>query len=332
MTSAPTSTRKPIRKPKRALTLAWLLGASAIAAQAQGSFVDPITGESPPAAFASFSAFDATPVDIDTLPDSVVDASVFRTLLPSTNVARRSVLASAISATLAATPGSSRPVVPTRTPAPGDAALRPIRLDAVAIAVAPAVVNLAGETVRFHADGLPAPNAASTDPFVRVLPRGVNPAEVAFGARWGAQDRIPAPVLSQIAWGAHADLLTGAPPARVGAVRRSLRLSAQWDDPEDFSIGVTPGVERTGGTFFEHYVAGLEASTVDKTQPARWHSFVEVSGEKLAPNNLIENATATVRAGATYSASSTTQFDVSVTRGTMAASDLQSNLGLTVHF
>jgi hypothetical protein len=83
---------------------------------------------------------------------------------------------------------------------------------------------------------------------------------------------------------------------------------------------------------FEHYVTSIQASTVDKTQAARWRSFVEVSGEKIAPNNLIENSTAQVHAGASYLTSGSTQLDFSLTRGTMATSDLTSSLGLSMHF
>ena len=106
-----------------------------------------------------------------------------------------------------------------------------------------------------------------------------------------------------------------------------------WDSPEDLSIGFTPGVTRGGGREYEHYVTSLEVSTVDKTKAARWKSFVELSGEKLAPNNVIDNTTAHVAAGATYSASSNTQLDIAVSRGTTwTSTDLTSTVGLQVHF
>ena len=176
--------------------------------------------------------------------------------------------------------------------------------------------------------GLPDPS-----PFVRVLPRQADPNAVTFGARWTAQDRIQAPLLSGLAWEAHADVVSGAPPARAGNVRRSLRITAMWDTPEDLSIGFTPGVTRGGGREFEHYVTSLEVSTVDKTKAARWKSFVELSGEKLGINNVIDNSTAHVAAGASFSASSNTQLDIAVSRGTTwTSSDLTSTVGLQVHF
>jgi len=72
---------------------------------------------------------------------------------------------------------------------------------------------------------------------------------------------------------------------------------------------------------------------VDKTKAARWKSFVELSGEKLAFNNVIDNNTAHVAAGASYTASSRTQLDIGVSRGTTwTSNDLTSTLGLSVRF
>ena len=166
-----------------------------------------------------------------------------------------------------------------------------------------------------------------------IKPVRIDPNAVTFGARWNAQDRIPFPVLSALSWDAHADLVSGAAPARAGNVRRSLRITALWDSPEDLSIGFTPGFTRGGGHEFEHYVTGLEVSTVDKTKAARWRSWVELSGEKLAFNNVIENNTAHVAAGASYATSSSTQLDFNVSRGTTwTSNDLTSNVGLSVRF
>ena len=165
------------------------------------------------------------------------------------------------------------------------------------------------------------------------MPRQADPAAVQLGARWSAQDRIEAPVLNGLAWDAHADLLSGAVPPRAGNVRRSLRITAMWDTPQDLSIGFTPGVTRGGGREFEHYVTGLEVSTVDKTRVARWKSYVELSGEKLAFNNVIDNNSAHVAAGASYAASANAQLDIGVSRGTTwTSNDLTSTLGLAVRF
>ena len=285
-----------------------------------------------PAAFAQQDAFGAD-VELDTLGSEAVDPAVYATLLPNPDVDDATLLKSAIAAAMAASGAKPKTVVP-MTAVASKSALKPVRIDPAALGSPASRVMLdSKQLVQLHADGMPAPNGPDRDPLVRVLPRAANPADVTFGARWSAQDRIAAPVLSSLAWDAHADVVTGAPPPRAGNVRRSLRITAMWDTPEDLSIGFTPGFTRGGGMAFEHYVAGLEVSTVDKTKASRWKSYVELSGEKLAFNNVIDNSTAHVAAGATFAASSRAQLDFNVSRGTTwTSNDLTSSVGLAVHF
>jgi len=272
-------------------------------------------------------------VELDAIPHDVLDPTVYATLMPNPDVADPALVQSAITAVLAAPDTRPKTIVPI-TAAAVKPALKPVRIDPNAGGSTPTRMLLdSNQVVQLHADGMPAANGPDRDPLVRVMPRAVNPADVTFGARWGAEDRIQEPLLSQLSWDAHADVVSGAPPARAGSVRRSLRITAMWDTPEDMSIGFTPGFQRGGGMAFEHYVAGLEVSTVDKTKAARWHSFVELSGEKLAFNNVIDNNTAHVAAGASYAASASTQLDFAVSRGTTwTSTDLQSSVGLSVHF
>jgi hypothetical protein len=273
------------------------------------------------------------PAEPDAIASAVVDHDVYATLMPNPDVIEPTLVQSAIAAAMAAAGGKPKPLVPI-TAVVAKSALKPVRIDPAAVATTPTRLVLDDhQVVQIHADGMPAPNAPDADPMVRVLPRQADPAAITVGARWSAQDRIQAPVLSALAWEAHADVLSGAPPPRAGNVRRSLRITARWDTPEDLSIGFTPGFTRGGGREFEHYETGLAVSTVDKTKSARWQSYVEVSGEKLAFNNVIDNPTAHVAAGATYATSSSTQLDFNVSRGTTwTSNDLTSSMGLSVHF
>jgi len=270
--------------------------------------------------------------ELDTISTEAMDETAYATLLPNPDVVDPALVKSAITAALAAPAKKPKTVVPIDKPV--KPAIAPVVIDPNAVAAPPTKLVLdKNQVVQIHADGMPAPNAPDPNPLVRVLPRQADPNAVTVGARWSAQDRIQAPLLSGLAWEAHADVVSGAPPARAGNVRRSLRITAMWDTPEDLSIGFTPGVTRGGGREFEHYVTGLEVSTVDKTKAARWKSFVEVSGEKLAFNNIVDNSTAHVAAGASFAASSKAQLDISVSRGTTwTSSDLTSTVGLSVHF
>ena len=272
-------------------------------------------------------------VELDSISHAVLDEMAYATLLPNPDVIDPQLVQSAITAAMAAPDPKPKPIVPITAVATRPA-VKPVRIDPNAVAAPSTRLMLdSNQVVQIHADGAPAPNAPDPSPFVRVMPRQADPAAVQLGARWSAEDRIEAPVLSGLAWDAHADLLSGAVPPRAANVRRSLRITAMWDTPEDLSIGFTPGVTRGGGREFEHYVTGLEVSTVDKTKVARWRSYIEVSGEKLAFNNVIGNDTAHVAAGASYAASSNTQLDIGVSRGTTwYSNDLTSTVGLAVRF
>ena len=274
----------------------------------------------------------APEVELDSIGTEALDQDAYATLLPNPDLADPAHVRTAISAVLAAPARKPRTVVPIS--APVKPAIAPVVIGANAVAASPTKLLLdRNQVVQIHADGMPAPNAPDRDPLVRVLPRQADPAAVTVGARWSAEDRIQAPVLSALAWQAHADVVSGAPAARAGNVRRSLRITAMWDTPEDLSIGFTPGVTRGGGREFEHYETGFAVSTVDKTKAARWRSYVEVSGEKLAFNNVIDNSTAHVAAGASFAASTSTQLDIGVSRGTTwTSNDLTSSVGLSVHF
>jgi hypothetical protein len=264
---------------------------------------------------------------------AALDEAIYAALMPNPDVVDPTLVRSAITAALAAPDTRPKSIVPITAAAPKPGP-KPVRIDPNAVAAPPTkLVFDRNQVVQIHADGMPAANGPDRDPLVRVMPRAADPAAVTFGARWSVQDRIQAPVLSGLAWEAHADVVSGAPPARAGNVRRSLRITAMWDTPEDLSIGFTPGFTRGGGMAFEHYVAGLEVSTVDKTKAARWKSYVELSGEKLAFNNVVDNNTAHVAAGATFAASSKAQLDFNVSRGTTwTSNDLTSSVGLAVHF
>jgi hypothetical protein len=272
-------------------------------------------------------------VELDSISHAALDEMAYAVLLPNPDVIDPQLVQSAIAAAMAAPDPKPKTIVPITAVATMPA-IKPVRIDRNAVAAPPTRLMLdSNQVVQFHADGAPAPNAPDPSPFVRVMPRQADPAAVQLGARWNVEDRIEAPVLSGLAWDAHADLLSGAVPARAGNVRRSLRITAMWDTPEDLSIGFTPGVTRGGGREFEHYVTGLEVSTVDKTKVARWRSYIELSGEKLAFNNVIDNNTAHVAAGASYAASSNTQLDIGVSRGTTwYSNDLTSTVGLAVRF
>jgi hypothetical protein len=192
-----------------------------------------------------------------------------------------------------------------------------------------------GSAVELHIDGLPGAPSIAPWHVTPVLPTSIDPNAFSMGARWAIDDRIQVPLLDAIAWHAQADFSSGAAPDRgTTVIRRSLRLTARWDRPEDFSLGLTQGVQVGGGTAFDHYATGVTASLFE-TPPspfAHWSTFVELTGEHIALNNLAQNYGATVNAGAAFQASASTDFQVFVSRGLAPTAIVQSSVGLSLHF
>jgi hypothetical protein len=225
------------------------------------------------------------------------------------------------------------PIAPITARRPGD--LGPIRTVRVSLSESPTTLAALDDrqSLQWRIAGLPSPTAAPVNTVAPVRPTAVNPQEFSLGAGWEAQDRIRAPLLDAIAWQAQADLGSGASPDRgTSGVRRSLRLTAGWDRPDDVSFNISQGVQLGGGSAYQHYATGVRASLFETPQDTRFTGFVELSGEHLALNNLAENYGATVNAGGTWRATPSAQIDFSLSRGLAPTAEMQSNVGLSVKF
>lgn len=324
------------------------LAAAAACAQRQSAPLDEAAGRPPSAAIAS-PAGDAT-LERDPTPPASQEAP------PDDDgaalaAATRTALAASLEFTVALLPplryplagapelehveadASQRPIAPI-TARPRDPASPAMHFPLVASPTRLATLE-DGSAVDLHIDGLPGASSALPWRVAPAQPTSVDPNEFSMGARWAIEDRIQAPVLDSIAWHAQADFATGAAPDRGSTViRRSLRLTAQWDRPEDFSLGLTQGVQVGGGTAYDHYATGVSASLFEtKPSPfAHWSTFVELNGEHLALGDLAQNYGATVNAGAAFKASSSTDLQLSVSRGLAPTATMQSNVGLSVKF
>jgi hypothetical protein len=225
------------------------------------------------------------------------------------------------------------PIAPITARRPGDAST--IRTVHVSLSESPTTLASLDDrqSLQWRIAGLPSPTAAPVNTVAPVRPTPVNPQGFSLGAGWEAQDRIRAPLLDAIAWQAQANLGAGAAPDRgTSVVRRSLRLTAGWDRPDDVSFNISQGVQLGGGSAYQHYATGVRASLFEAPQDMRFSGFVELSGEHLALNNLADNYGATVNAGGTWRATPSAQIDFSLSRGLAPTAEMQSNVGLSVKF
>jgi len=91
-------------------------------------------------------------------------------------------------------------------------------------------------------------------------------ADLSFGLKWHVQDgegRRPG-----VAWLLHVDTATGSRAFRGAGLRPSLRAAVEWDLPEDFSLGVMPGV------YVDRNDDGT--GTLDRTIKDSGHWYAEV--------------------------------------------------------
>jgi hypothetical protein len=227
----------------------------------------------------------------------------------------------------------ARPLVPITARRPGDYVPQNVQIDLSSPATRLMPLD-DRQSLMLHIDGLPSPDEPARNRVAPVLPRAVDPQGFSMGATWDAEDRIRAPLLDAIAWQAQAGFTSGAAGDRgTSVVRKSLRLTAGWDRPQDVSFGLSQGVQVGGGTAYQHYATGVRASILDTSpQSQRFSSYVELSGEHLALGSLAENPNATVQAGASYRASSSTEVQMSITRCLAPWADMQSSVGLSMHF
>jgi hypothetical protein len=154
--------------------------------------------------------------------------------------------------------------------------------------------------------------------------------DLSFGIKWHVLDGQGS--TPGIAWLAHVDTATGSRAFRGAGLRPSLRAAVEWDLPEDFSLGVMPGVYVDRNDAGRRYTGTLLAATLGKEWSPRWHSFVEVAGQQLASKRN-GGSLVTLDTGLAFVATPSLQFDVELSRGlTDAAPDLESGVGVSVRF
>lgn len=154
--------------------------------------------------------------------------------------------------------------------------------------------------------------------------------DLSFGVKWhvlDGKDSTPG-----VAWLLHVDTATGSRAFRGAGLRPSLRAAIEWDLPEEFSLGVMPGVfvDRNGDG--KRFAGGILAVTLGREWSPRWHSFIELAGQQLTSRRN-GGSVVTLDAGLAFVATPTLQFDIEVARGLSdAATDFQSGLGVSIKF
>ena len=152
--------------------------------------------------------------------------------------------------------------------------------------------------------------------------------DVSLGAQWRVRGG-DAGWLPHVAWLADVAATMGSPAFRDRNFRPSLRATAQWELPQQLSLGVMPGVYRDRGDDGRHYAAGVLAVTLGKSWTPRLQSFVELAGQCLSRSQS-DASLLNVDTGLAFSASKTLQVDLVVSRSLSGNASQQVRGGLSV--
>lgn len=187
-----------------------------------------------------------------------------------------------------------------------------------------------GETIelRLETDGWSRQRTTIDTPPSSMRTGGI--ADTAIGVKWHVRDaQGAAPSLGLLL---HADLPSGAADLRGHGVRPSLRLAAEWELPDEFSLGVMPGIASQTGDDSRRFTSGIFGIVLGKEWNARWRSFVELSAPQIA--RMRDGGTvATADIGAAYLVNGHCQLDAALSRGLNSRTpDLSVTVGLSVKY
>jgi len=152
--------------------------------------------------------------------------------------------------------------------------------------------------------------------------------DVSLGARWRVRGG-DAGWLPGVAWLADVETTMGSPAFRDRQVRPSLRATAQWELPNQLSLGVMPGVYRDRGGDGRHFAAGVLAVTLGKSWTPRLQSFVELAGQRLTRSQA-DASLLNVDTGLAFAASKTLEMDVVVSRSLSGSASQAARGGFSV--
>jgi hypothetical protein len=136
--------------------------------------------------------------------------------------------------------------------------------------------------------------------------------DLSIGVKWHAQDEQG--YRPSLGFLLHADLDSGSAAFRGHGVRPSLRMAAEWELPNDMSLGVMPGIAYESGDAGGHYASGIFGIVLGKSWNDRFRTFAEISAPAIArARNGGTEASADI--GAAWLINRNFQVDTAFSRG-----------------
>jgi hypothetical protein len=156
-------------------------------------------------------------------------------------------------------------------------------------------------------------------------------ADFSIGVKWHAMDgKDGSPSIGYLA---HLDIDSGSSQFKGSGMRPSLRMVAEWELPNEMSLGVMPGLiwDKNGDTN-KRFVAGLLGVVLGKSWNSHFRSFVEVAVQQLA-HSEDGGKIATLNLGCAYLLSKDLQIDTAISKKlTNRTPDFSWTVGLSRRF
>lgn len=155
-------------------------------------------------------------------------------------------------------------------------------------------------------------------------------ADISLGVKWHMADaQGMRPSMGVLA---HVDLNSGSGSFRAPGNGGSLRLAAEWELPNDFGLGVMPGVAWQHKDNGERYTSGIFGIVLGKEWNERFRTFIEYSAPQIAKGSN-GGSLSTFDLGAAYLLSDTVQVDTALSRGlNRNTPDWSWTVGLSIKF
>ncbi len=105
-------------------------------------------------------------------------------------------------------------------------------------------------------------------------------ADASIGMKWHVADAKGA--MPSLALLLHADIDSGSKEFREQGVRPSIRMSAEWDLPADFSLGIMPGISREHTDNGAGFTSGQFGAVLGKAITDKLGSYIELAAPQIA--------------------------------------------------
>jgi hypothetical protein len=182
--------------------------------------------------------------------------------------------------------------------------------------------------VRLETDGRIRTTSTDIASGARLTEKGYG--DVSLGVKWHVADAQGAsPSMGLLA---HVDLDTGSAPFRAPGKGGSLRLAAEWEFADDWSLGVMPGLAWLPNDNGDRHTTGIFGIVVGKGWTDALRTFVEYSDQRIA-RARDGGTVSTFDVGVAYLLTNSVQIDTALSRGLNSRTpDWSWTVGLSMKF